>query len=57
VLDKQRGVNDSLDELTARRRDLGRDGEPLEPLDLRTAALVVAVESVAKVTLDRGIWP
>jgi glutamate dehydrogenase (NAD(P)+) len=57
VLDKQREVNDSLDELTARRRDPGRDGEPLEPLDLRTAALVVAVESVAKVTLDRGIWP
>jgi glutamate dehydrogenase/leucine dehydrogenase len=57
VLDKQREINESLGALTARRRELGRDGEPLEPLDPRTAALVVAVERVAKVTLDRGIWP
>ena len=27
------------------------------PLDLRTAALVVAIERMAKVTLERGIWP
>lgn len=27
------------------------------PPDLRTAALVVAIERVAKVTLERGIWP
>jgi glutamate dehydrogenase (NAD(P)+) len=57
VLAKQREINAGLDELTARRRELGRDGEPLEPVDLRTAALVVAVERVAQVTLDRGIWP
>ena len=57
VLEKQREVNEALDDLEARRRELGRDGEPLGPLDLRTAALVVAVERVAKVTLDRGIWP
>jgi glutamate dehydrogenase (NAD(P)+) len=25
--------------------------------DLRTAALVVAVERIARVTLQRGIWP
>lgn len=27
------------------------------PADLRTAALVLAIERLAKVTLDRGIWP
>lgn len=27
------------------------------PVDLRTAALVVAIERVAKVALERGIWP
>jgi glutamate dehydrogenase (NAD(P)+) len=57
VLDKQHEVNQGLEDIEARRRDLGRDGDPLEPLDLRTAALVVAVERVALVTLDRGIWP
>jgi glutamate dehydrogenase/leucine dehydrogenase len=57
VLDKQRQVDDSLEALEARRRELGRDGDSLEPLDMRTAALVVAVERVAEVTLDRGIWP
>jgi glutamate dehydrogenase (NAD(P)+) len=28
-----------------------------EPIDLRTAALLVAVERVAHVALERGIWP
>ena len=27
------------------------------PPDLRTAALVVAIERIAKITLERGIWP
>jgi len=27
------------------------------PVDLRTAALVVAIERVARATLQRGIWP
>jgi glutamate dehydrogenase/leucine dehydrogenase len=27
------------------------------PVDLRTAALVIAIERVAKVALERGIWP
>ena len=57
VLDKQRKINDSVDDLDARRREFGRGGEPLGPVDLRTAALIVAVERVAQVTLDRGIWP
>mgnify|MGYP002623453192 CR=1 FL=1 len=57
VLDRQAEVNGSLDELTAEREERGLDGGPLEPIDLRTAAFVVAVERVANVTLDRGIWP
>jgi glutamate dehydrogenase (NAD(P)+) len=32
-------------------------GEGADPIDLRTAALVVAVERVAHVALERGIWP
>ncbi len=27
------------------------------PVDLRTAALILAIQRVAKVTLERGIWP
>jgi glutamate dehydrogenase (NAD(P)+) len=42
VLDRQAEIN-------------GRSGAP--PADLRTAALVVAVERVAGVALERGIWP
>lgn len=57
VLDKHEEINASLDELQARREELDRDGDPLEPADLRMAAFVVAVERVARVTVDRGIWP
>ncbi len=31
--------------------------ESLEPVDLRTAAHVLAIRRVAQVTLERGIWP
>jgi glutamate dehydrogenase (NAD(P)+) len=57
VLEKQASLNASLDELELKRRELGRDGEALAAVDLRTAAFVVAVEKVAKVVLDRGVWP
>jgi glutamate dehydrogenase/leucine dehydrogenase len=30
---------------------------PHDPVDLRTSALVLAIERVAHVTLERGIWP
>jgi glutamate dehydrogenase (NAD(P)+) len=33
------------------------DNEPLEQADLRTAATIVAIDRVANVTLQRGIWP
>lgn len=33
------------------------EAPPIEPASLRTAALVVAIERVAKAALQRGIWP
>jgi glutamate dehydrogenase (NAD(P)+) len=57
VIDEQRKLNALLDDLEERRKDRGRDGEPLTPVDLRTAALVLAIRRVAEVTLERGIWP
>jgi len=57
VLDKQAELNASLDALEAERNELGRGGDRLEPVNLRTAAFVLAVGRVARVALDRGIWP
>jgi glutamate dehydrogenase (NAD(P)+) len=57
VIDKQKEINGSLDTLEKQRKKAGLEGEPLEPVDLRTAAYVLAIERVAKVTLERGIWP
>lgn len=36
-----------------------KSGEPppVEPASLRAAALVIAIERVAKAALQRGIWP
>jgi glutamate dehydrogenase (NAD(P)+) len=42
VLDRQADINGA---------------RPPEPIDLRTAALLVAIERVARVALERGIWP
>jgi glutamate dehydrogenase (NAD(P)+) len=39
-------------------RQAGTNGSgPHDPVDLRTAALIVAVDRVAHVALERGIWP
>ena len=57
VIDKQKEINGSLDALNDERRKRGLSGEPLEPVDLRTAAYVLAVSRVARVVLERGIWP
>ncbi len=57
VIDKQRVINESLEELDAERKERGLDGDPLEPVNLRTAAYVLAISRVARVTLERGIWP
>jgi glutamate dehydrogenase (NAD(P)+) len=53
VIDKQTEVNEQLRDgkLTS------GTGAALQPADLRTAALVVAIGRVASVALERGIWP
>ena len=53
VIDLQREINDSLEDLS----QSGGSAEPLDPVDLRTAAYVLAVKRVAHATLSRGIWP
>jgi glutamate dehydrogenase (NAD(P)+) len=68
VIDMQREINDSLEELEAERKrqnggrgepleQNGGRGEPLEPVNLRMAAYILAVRRVARVTAARGIWP
>jgi glutamate dehydrogenase (NAD(P)+) len=61
VIDEQKRIADSLPELSAAlvARDDGPAGVEVElqPVDLRTAAYVLAVTRVAQVTLQRGIWP
>ena len=52
VLDEQQRINESLGELA----EAGGHDE-LEPVGLRTAAYVLAIRRVAKVAIQRGIWP
>jgi glutamate dehydrogenase (NAD(P)+) len=58
VMDKQREINGNLEQLELERQKSGRSSdEKLEPIDLRTAAFVLAISRVATVALERGIWP
>ncbi len=57
VIDKQKEINDSLDQIEAKRAELSLDGRRLEPVNLRTAAFVLAIQRLAEVTMARGIWP
>ena len=57
VIDKQTTINGSLVDVATERPRRGRGGDPLAPVDLRTAAFILAVERVARVAIDRGIWP
>jgi glutamate dehydrogenase (NAD(P)+) len=57
VIDTRNEVNDSLERIEQERKRRGRDEIALEAIDLRIAAFVVAVERVARVSIDRGIWP
>jgi len=52
-------LTSAVDRVVDRWRSLGADAgtDPAEKPDLRTAALVTAIEHVARVTLQRGIWP
>ena len=54
VIETQREVNDSLPEI---RRAQPADAGELGPVDLRTAASILAIRRVARVALQRGIWP
>jgi glutamate dehydrogenase/leucine dehydrogenase len=46
----------ATDAVIAKHAELQRE-KPPDPPDLRTAALVLAIERVAHVALSRGIWP
>jgi glutamate dehydrogenase (NAD(P)+) len=53
VLDRQKEINQQIEAGKLR----GSNGDGLEPIDLRTAALVLAVDRIATVAMERGIWP
>jgi glutamate dehydrogenase (NAD(P)+) len=53
VLDKRAAVNEQVRTGALR----SASGARLDPIDLRTAALILAIERVAGVALERGIWP
>jgi len=55
----QKRMYDSVDAVVEHWRTVNSDERPGRNggADLRTAALALAVERVAQVTLDRGIWP
>jgi len=57
VIEIQGEINGSLEAIEAERKQRGRGGAPLEPVDLRTAANLLAIRRVAQVTRERGIWP
>lgn len=50
-------INESLDEIGQQRAERGLVEVDLEPVDLRTAAYTGAIQRVATVALERGIWP
>ena len=51
----RRKMRDAVDAVADRQRQI-REQTTQDP-SLRTSALVVAIERVAEVTLQRGIWP
>jgi glutamate dehydrogenase (NAD(P)+) len=53
ILDEQAAINEQVGTAALR----SASGSRLDPIDLRTAALILAIERVAGVALARGIWP
>ncbi|HZZ82800.1 MAG TPA: Glu/Leu/Phe/Val dehydrogenase [Gemmataceae bacterium] len=47
----------ATDAVIEKQSQINRNGHASEPVDLRTAALIVAIDRVAEVALKRGIWP
>jgi glutamate dehydrogenase (NAD(P)+) len=60
VIDKQLEIDRTLSEIDAARQRVSTpsdSGSPLKPVDLRTAAFVLAISRVSSVAMERGIWP
>jgi len=57
VIDTQHRINGDLERIQQLRSERGLNGRELPPVDLRTAAYVLAIRRVADVALQRGIWP
>lgn len=57
VIDRRDAINDGLEDLAREWQKAGGEGPVLDRVDLRTAAHVVAIERVAEVARERGIWP
>jgi glutamate dehydrogenase/leucine dehydrogenase len=53
VIDQQKTINNRVQSGSMK----GRTGAPLGLVDLRTAAFILAIERVANVARERGIWP
>ncbi len=47
----------ATDAVIEKHTKINRSGHESGPIDLRTAALIVAIDRVAEVALKRGIWP
>ena len=52
-----RALDVVLERMRARTAVCEKDCDDLRALDLRTMAHLIAIERIAKVTLERGIWP
>jgi glutamate dehydrogenase (NAD(P)+) len=57
VLDVQADVNSRLSEIEEERKELGQAAIKLKSVNMRRAAFILAIDRVAGVTLERGIWP
>jgi glutamate dehydrogenase (NAD(P)+) len=57
VIDTQADVNGRLKKIEKARAEVGLPAVKLKPVNLRRAAFILAIDRVARVTLERGIWP
>ncbi len=53
----RRTMQKAIENVIACQKNLINSGETDDGIDLRTAALVVAIRRIADVTISRGIWP
>ena len=57
VIDTQSRVNSSLKQIQSERQKAKLPVVKLAAVNLRTSAFILAIDRVATVTLERGIWP